>query len=31
MKSNKTLLKAAPLSSTSLRTYCLRCKKHLTA
>ena len=27
-KSNKTLSKAAPLSSTSLRTYCLRCKKH---
>ena len=28
MKSNKTLLKAAPLSSNSLKTYCLRCKKH---
>ena len=28
MKSNKTLSKAAPLSSTSLRTYCVRCKKH---
>ena len=28
MKSNKTLLKAAPLSSISLRTYCVRCKKH---
>ena len=28
MKSNKNLSKAAPLSSTSLRTYCLRCKKH---
>ena len=28
MKSNKTLLKVAPLNSTSLRTYCLRCKKH---
>ena len=30
MKSNKTLPKAAPLSSTSLKTYCLRCKKHTT-
>ena len=28
MKSNKTLSKTAPLISTSLRTYCLRCKKH---
>ena len=28
MKSNKTLSKAAPLSSTSLKTYCLRWKKH---
>ena len=28
MKSNKNLSKATPLNSTSLRIYCLRCKKH---
>ena len=28
MKSNKTLSKTALLRSTSLKTYCLRCKKH---
>ena len=28
MKSNKTLSKTAPLSSISLRTYCLGCRKH---
>ena len=28
MKSNKTLSKATPLSSTSLKTYCLSSRKH---
>ena len=28
MKSNKTLSKTAPLSSASLKTYCLGCRKH---